>query len=57
MSKITKFRQRFATFKLQFISHNIHTFSELLNYLSCFIFMFQPLKVLIINKLKHKNET
>ena len=23
MSKITKFRQRFATFKLQLISHNI----------------------------------
>ena len=39
MSKITKFRQRFATFKLQLISHNIHTFPELLIYLSCFIFL------------------
>lgn len=28
MSKITKFRQKFATFKLQIISHNIHTFQN-----------------------------
>ena len=53
MSKITKFRQRFATFKLQLISHNIHTFSELLIYLSCFIFCYKVIEYQPFQKVKH----
>ena len=53
MSKITKFRQRFATFKLQLISHNIHTFSELLIYLSCFIFCYKVIEYQTFRKMKH----
>ena len=53
MSKITKFRQRFATFKLQLISHNIHTFSELLIYLSCFIFCYKVIEYQSFRKVKH----
>ena len=53
MSKITKFRQRFATFKSQLISHNIHTFSELLIYLSCFIFSYKVIEYQSFQKVKH----
>jgi|GEM_PF-691679 len=53
MSKITKFRQRFATFKLQLISHNIHTFPELLIYLSCFIFYYKVIEYQTFRKMKH----
>ena len=53
MSKITKFRQRFATFKLQLISHNIHTFPELLIYLSCFIFCYKVIEYQTFRKVKH----
>ena len=53
MSKITKFRQRFATFKLQLISHNIHTFPELLIYLSCFIFCYKVIEYQPFRKMKH----
>ena len=53
MSKITKFRQRFTTFKLQLISHNIHTFSELLIYLSCFIFCYKVIEYQTFRKVKH----
>ena len=53
ISKITKFRQRFVTFKLQLISHNIHTFSELLIYLSCFIFCYKVIEYQSFRKMKH----
>ena len=53
MSKITKFHQRLATFKLQFISHNIHTFSELLIYLSCFIFCYKVIEYQPFHVMKH----
>ena len=53
MSKITKFHQRFATFKLQLISHNIHTFPELLIYLSCFIFCYKVIEYQAFQKVKH----
>ena len=45
--------QRFATFKLQLISHNIHTFSELLIYLSCFIFCYKVIEYQTFQKMKH----
>ena len=53
MKKNTKFHQRLATFKLQFISHNIHTFSELLIYLSCFIFCYKVIEYQPFRKMKH----